>query len=203
MTSNAHSTLESVSLKDNVDFGNEKYSKSVMPDMTDSSIMNSFSKSSDTANLHMVAFFDSADKTGEQNTEKEDPLGQTKEQREARERVVKGTADLIGKFKFDGPGKAITAAAMEHQFNHGGGAKAVDALAKDISDKLPDGMKLEITKDPAFEKLVRDSLRPGQPMPEYIRKVELKDKAGKVIGSFGATISKPAAQPPARRDRVA
>jgi len=109
----------------------------------------------------------------------------------ARRRVVQFTADELNSAKdLKATNKAgmLVRAALAHQYEWGGlnPAKATDSMAKDISDKLKDGMKLKIVDDPAYTKKVKDNYKKdGKEPPDYIRWVELVDKNGKSLGGFG------------------
>jgi hypothetical protein len=89
---------------------------------------------------------------------------------------------------------------MRNQFDYGG-AKSVDKFVSNISSKLPDGMKLKITDDDAFrKKVVEGSKKDGDPIPDYIRVLELLDKNGKSLGKMGISISETKKEPEVRRN---
>lgn len=107
----------------------------------------------------------------------------------ARTRVVDFTAKQLssGVLKIDSMEGQVVRAAIEHQLK-AGGADAADSLGRDISAKLPNGMKLEITKNEAFENNVKKFFESkGEAVPTYIRWVEMKDANGKVTGAVGIT----------------
>jgi len=112
---------------------------------------------------------------------------------EARLRVVDATAKAItteGGLSEDGIASQFVVAAIQHQYNYNGGAASADSLARDVSDKLPNGMHLKIEKDADFEKrVVKYCAQNNLPIPEYIRKVELFGGDGTSLGSIGVTIS--------------
>ncbi len=119
---------------------------------------------------------------------------QTPEQKaKARLKVAEATAKFLSqgnKVNLDEDGKALVAAAIEHQLK-AGGVKAADSMCDDISTGLPNGIKLESAKSADFEKNVKDVYEKAKlPVPEYIRWVQMKDKSGTVIGEFGVTIDK-------------
>ena len=63
-------------------------------------------------------------------------------------------------------------------------------MAKEITDQLKGGMQLKITNNPAFTKRVQDYYKKeGKKPPDYIRWIELTDKTGKSLGSFGVGLS--------------
>jgi hypothetical protein len=111
---------------------------------------------------------------------------------DARDRVATAAAASIiadGRLNEFGQSGAVVAAAIEHQYNYNGGAKAADSLAEDISKKLPNGWTLKITEDADFRKKVEQYAQShGEPIPDYIRKVELFDASHKPHGSLGVTI---------------
>lgn len=145
----------------------------LMPDMTDKNVNEVFEKNAQarakSSDVQRVAWSD--------------------EQREARTRVVNTTAKALssGVLTPTSDEAQIVRAAIEHQLKVGG-ASAADALAQDISVGLPRDMKLEIRPDAAFEQKVKEyCAKHNEPVPTYIRLVELKNTEGKVIGSVGIT----------------
>jgi hypothetical protein len=77
---------------------------------------------------------------------------------------------------------------MQDQFDYGG-TKSVDKLAADVSSKLPNGMKLKLIDDEAFRKDVEQTYKKrGDPIPDYMRVVELLDRDGKSLGKVGVTL---------------
>ena len=64
-----------------------------------------------------------------------------------------------------------------------GGTGLADGLAMKISKDLPDGMELKISNDPRLRvRLVRQERDLGNRAPEYIRRIELIDREGKILG---------------------
>jgi hypothetical protein len=117
------------------------------------------------------------------------PVQLTDEAQAARTRVVDFTSRILssGTLNKNSQEGQVVRAAVEHQLN-AGGSKAADSLAGDISAKLPNGMKLEINKNEAFEQNVKAYFeQQGEPVPTYIRWIELKDANGKVLGGVGIT----------------
>ncbi len=78
-----------------------------------------------------------------------------------------------------------------------GGAEAADKLAGAISKDLPDGMKLKIEDDKEFrEEVVRQAKENGDPIPKYVRSMQLVDKDGKLLGkAIGISIQEPEKKP--------
>jgi hypothetical protein len=108
-----------------------------------------------------------------------------------RARVVDAAAQAIisdGGLLRDGRSGAFVAGAIQHQYNYNGGESAADSVAQDITAKLPKGWKLKITDDPGFRAIVEaESKRTGEPLPAYIRKVELFN-GNQPMGAIGVTI---------------
>lgn len=79
-------------------------------------------------------------------------------------------------------------AALQHQFNHNGGAKGADSMADDLTKALKP-MSVKITEDAAFKKQIEDAYKAaGEKVPGYIRIVEIFDKDNKSLGKVGVTI---------------
>lgn len=117
------------------------------------------------------------------------PVQLVDETQAARGRVVDFTARQLasGKLNINSMEGQTIRAAVEHQLK-AGGAEAADSLAADITNKLPGGMKLEISRNPEFEMNAKKFfVENGQDVPSYIRWVELKDASGNVLGGVGIT----------------
>ncbi|MBX3074667.1 hypothetical protein KF707_03015 [Candidatus Obscuribacterales bacterium] len=117
------------------------------------------------------------------------PVQLVDETQAARGRVVDFTARQLasGNLSINSMAGQTLRAAIEHQLK-AGGAAAADSLAEDITAKLPNGMKLEIRRNEAFEANAKKFFaQNGDTAPTYIRWVELKDAYGQVLGGVGIT----------------
>jgi hypothetical protein len=108
-----------------------------------------------------------------------------------RARIIEITARVLdsGKLAPNTKEGRIVSKAIAHQLTVGGPV-AADSLGPAISSKLNGGMKLEITQDKELERRARQHAREnGMPEPGYVRRVQLRDADGKVLGSMAIAIS--------------